>query len=758
MRKLFALLASLGLVLMAVAPVAAADPKLPAAGSSHDNAPFPLGERQAQLRAAGMQALLTGGAAAQGSNKRVRLGKAKFVELARTGEDKIWTVLGQFGTQVNPSYGGTVGPLHNQIPAPDRKVDNTSIWASDFNQAYYENMLFSQKTGAVSMRNYYIMQSSNRYTVNGQVEDWVNVPFNEANYGADYCGDIVCARTWLFVRDEVNAWYAAKVAAGWKAADFTKYLSQYDVWDRYDADGDGNFNEPDGYIDHFQAVHAGSGEETGGGAQGSDAIWSHRWYAFFPGAAPGPDGTGPHGLQGVKIGGTNFWIGDYTVEPEDGGVGVFSHEFGHDLGLPDLYDTSGNTGGAENSTGFWTLYSQGSYGSTGRPADGIGTMPVDMSALEKIQLGWSNYALVPYKGKASVNLGPAEYNSKGAQQIVALLPDKSVDFNVGAPASGSYFWYSGDGNNVDSTMTRSFPAGSTTFSAKVNYDTEKDFDYFFLRVSSNGTTWTTVPTNLSDGAGVPGTSGSSGGTYVAWTATIPSSTTSVRIEYVTDGGVSRPGVKVDDVTVGTNPTDGAETDGTWTLAGGFVRTTGLITRSFFNAYFAEYRSYVTYDRSLKTGPYNFGFLDNPKLQNWVEHFPYQDGLLVWYYDESFPDNNVGDHCLAGRCGGLFLPVDAHPSLLYRPDNNLPWRPRVQAFDSTFSLDRTDQITLHANSVAQTIPSRAGVSKFDDRMDWWVAPGEQRGANGWSGVNVPRTGTTMKIMSMGGGFMLVNVNK
>ena len=73
MRKLFALLASMALVTFAAAPVAAADPKLPATGSSHDNAPFPLGERQAQLRAAGMQALLTGGAAAQGSNKRVRL-------------------------------------------------------------------------------------------------------------------------------------------------------------------------------------------------------------------------------------------------------------------------------------------------------------------------------------------------------------------------------------------------------------------------------------------------------------------------------------------------------------------------------------------------------------------------------------------------------------------------------------------------------------------------------------------------------------
>ena len=36
----------------------------------------------------------------------------------------------------------------------------------------------------------------------------------------------------------------------------------------------------------------------------------------------------------------SLWVGDYTIEPENGGVGVFAHEFGHDLGLPDLYDTA----------------------------------------------------------------------------------------------------------------------------------------------------------------------------------------------------------------------------------------------------------------------------------------------------------------------------------------------------------------------------------------------------------------------------------
>ena len=44
----------------------------------------------------------------------------------------------------------------------------------------------------------------------------------------------------------------AQIAAGKTPAEIDAYLSQFDVWDRYDYDGDGNFNEPDGYIDHFQ--------------------------------------------------------------------------------------------------------------------------------------------------------------------------------------------------------------------------------------------------------------------------------------------------------------------------------------------------------------------------------------------------------------------------------------------------------------------------------------------------------------------------
>jgi immune inhibitor A len=225
-------------------------------------------------------------------------------------------------------------------------------------------------------------------------------------------------------------------------------------------------------------------------------------------------------------------------------------------------------------------------------------------------------------------------------------------------------------------------------------------------------------------------------------------TVDIGFRYWTDGAVVGAGFGVDDIQITGLPLDDAETDVGWVFAG-FIRTTGTVTQSFFNAYIAEFRQYVGYDKSLRTGPYNFGFLDDPDRQNWVEHFPYQDGLLVWYYDTSFPDNNVGDHCLDGRCGGLYLPVDAHPDLLIRPDGQV-WRARVQSFDSTFGLDRTKRICLHFNSVGQCYPSLKANPLFDDTESYWVAPDSSIGNNGWASVPLPSFGVTIRVLRVNGG--------
>ena len=621
------------------------------------------------------------------------------------------------------------------------------------------------------MARYYESQSSGRYSVEGQVTEWVKVPFNEARYGRDVCGGIVCNNTWFLIRDALAYWVKGQIDSGKTKEQVADYLKTFDKQDRYDSDGDGVFDEPDGFVDHFQIVHAGGDQAAGDPSQGSDAIWSHRWYAQV-------SGGGPNGFPGVNVGQggvssglqipdnkTGVWVGDYTIQPENGGLGVFAHEFGHDLGLPDLYDTSGNTGGAENSTGFWSLMSSGANIGDGGPK-GIGDAPTDMGAWEKFQLGWLGceecaggafYDVARFGEKSQHKLGPAEgATEKNKQALIVELPEKHTETKIADPKSGSFLYWSSKGDDLDTTMTKSFalPAGAA-LSADVSYEIEDTFDYAFVEVSSNnGATWTPVLNNLSDpasrdqsgfntsGAGI---TGSSGGVYRHLTATVPAGgATHVRLRYRTDGAVVENGIVFDNLQFGANPLDGAEqADAGWTFDG-FERMNGTVVDDHFNAYVAENRRYLRYDTSLKSA-YNFGFLNTkPDL---VEHFPYQDGLLISYWDDSFTDNNVGDH----PGGGQILPIDAHPSFHHSYDGHL-LRPRVLSFDSTFGHKKTDAITINKDGQPTKIPSQKGVKEFDDRDTWWF-DSDEHGATGshpgryqpgWNGVNVPKTGTQIRI--------------
>ena len=136
------------------------------------------------------------------------------------------------------------------------------------------------------MKEYYETQSSGRYSVDGTVTEWVKVPFNEALYGRDYCGSIVCNTSKALVRDALAVWVESQLDAGQTMDADPAYLKTFDHQDRYDIDGDGNFDEPDGVIDHFQIVHAGGDEAAGDPNQGTDAIWSHRSGRQPPGRRP----------------------------------------------------------------------------------------------------------------------------------------------------------------------------------------------------------------------------------------------------------------------------------------------------------------------------------------------------------------------------------------------------------------------------------------------------------------------------------------
>ncbi|THA53915.1 M6 family metalloprotease domain-containing protein [Streptomyces sp. A1136] len=737
------------------------DPTAAAKEQVKHDLPGPFSKQQAQAREAALDQVLSGKKAVEqrGASKVVKLDDKKYVELGREKTDKIFTILVEFGDQVDnttmydpdgpngpkppaPKYGGTPGPAHNTIAQPDRATNNSTAWRKDFSRDYFQDLYFGTGQGKNSLKTYYEKTSSGRYSVDGQVADWVKIPYNEARYGSNYCGQTNCSNVWDTVKDGVNAWVDAQKKAGKTDAEIKATLAQYDQWDRNDYDGDGNFNEPDGYIDHFQIVHAGEDESAGGGVQGTNALWAHRWYAY--GTDVGKTGPANNKAGGTQIGDTGIWVGDYTMQPENGGLGVFAHEYGHDLGLPDLYDTSG---GGDNSVGFWSLMSAGSWLGDGK--DSIGNLPGDMDAWSKLQLGWLNYDKAKAATKSTHKLGVAEYNTKDKQGLLVELPKKQVKTDIVAPAEGSSQWWSNMGDDLKNTLTRSVDLtgkSSAALSLKGWWDIEQDYDFLYTEVSTDGgATWTPLA-GTADGAAIPAdASGAPSLTGVsgAWKQlnfpldAYAGKKIDLRFRYQTDGGAGGKGFTADAITLTADGsalfTDGAENgDNGWT-GKGFSRVGAGFTKEYAQYYLAENRRYVSYDSTLKVGPYNFGFANTKP--NWVEHYPYQDGLLVWLWDTSQKDNNTSQH----PGSGLILPIDANAKPMKWADGTL-LRNKIQPYDATFSAYSTDAFTLHKNGEALFLKPKPANLVFDDHKGKYFYDENPTGS-----VKTTDTNTKIKIV-------------
>ena len=707
--------ATLALGLTALSPAVAS----PASDSKHDvrdsasakhrpdNRTSPQIRKQARLKAKARVMVENGSARAKtlrDGSQVVELADGEFVELGETGTDRIWTILSEFGTEGSKKLGLTPGPQHNEIPQPVRTEDNSTTWEADYGKAYYDDLFNGP---GESMKNFYSAQSSGAYSVDVTTEDWVTVPGNASTYGDNAVEDD--GGSWAFIDDTVDAWASSSGRTG---AALDDYLSQFDVWDRYDFDEDGDFDEPDGYIDHFQAVHAGEGEEAGADP---DAIWSHRWYVNPTTAgAEGPTVNGTPNLNGgAQIGNSSYYVGDYTVEPENGGLGVFAHEYGHDLGLPDFYDTNGG----DNGTSFWTTMSSGSWLGHGGADEGIGTHPGSFGPEEKLFLGWLKYTEVDKgSGTQSISLSPSEKQVDGAYQAVKVnLPAVSTtQAEVDIPG-GDYAWWSGRGDQLRNTLTRDVPAArSVTVTADAWYDIEQGYDFLYAQYSlDGGDTWTTA------GRSITGTKTRWSGLRFSYR---PDGQASMfRFRYATDGGVNQTGAFLDNIAIKADRetfTDDVETaDPGWTVKG-WKRSTGTETVTANRYYLIENRQYVGYDEVLAQGPYNFS--EAVTRPNWVEFFRFQDGMLVWLVDPTAPDNNTSTH----PGSGYALPVDATPNSFTYDDGTSPTN-RREPFDATFGLDVIDRTCLHKQVAADneagftTLETCAGdvpqQATFDDTL-------------------------------------------
>jgi immune inhibitor A len=159
---------------------------------------------------------------------------------------------------------------------------------------------------------------------------------------------------------------------------------------------------------------------------------------------------------------------------------------------------------------------------------------------------------------------------------------------IGANPHGAPFeWWSNRGDSIDSRLTRPVDlhgVKSATLHFWIWYDIEKDFDYGYVEVSSDGgKTWRTLPasdTTTSNPNGQNygnGFTGASGGDNPRWVPEAVDLTPYagrqilIRFEYVTDDSYNADGFAIDDVEIPEiGFKDTAASDHGW-HADGFVR-------------------------------------------------------------------------------------------------------------------------------------------------------------------------------------------
>jgi M6 family metalloprotease-like protein len=245
-----------------------------------------------------------------------------------------------------------------RVPTILVAFSDTNLGAT-FPRDSYQALLYGTEPTAsnrpYTLRTFYEELSAGLMSLQGNVYGWVVAP-EPATYYLEACGYDQNGR---LIQPYNCTLGRARMGELQRHAILTLDAAGF----RFGAyDGTGN-----GYVDVVQFVQPVLGQECGG-----IGIWAHRWQMRWTGG----EVTTSDGIR----------FNDYTFQSGLGGtgctasqmmgIGTMAHELGHGLGLPDLYDTGGQTAGA----GAWDLMASGNWYGQHSPAH--------MGAWSKEQLGW----------------------------------------------------------------------------------------------------------------------------------------------------------------------------------------------------------------------------------------------------------------------------------------------------------------------------------------------------------------------------------
>jgi immune inhibitor A len=272
-----------------------------------------------------------------------------YVEIERRPTPPKYPELMNAGISRLPKPVGDKKALVLLVDFPDNQHQYAS--ASFDSLIYYDN--------ASSLRDYYREISYGKFSISqaSEVTAWNRIPLSYSYYVGDSFG----LYPGNFPQNAQGiVWAACSLADA--AIDFSQF--------------DEDHNDT---VDIIFVVHAGPGAEEGFPGY-KQHVWSHQWQLSNTGT----------GCPGAYLTDDGVYVDYYSMEPERFEqytgritVGVFAHEFGHILGLPDLYDTDYST----NGIGAFGLMGAGSWGRADE-RDLPGSSPAHLCAWSKYQLGF----------------------------------------------------------------------------------------------------------------------------------------------------------------------------------------------------------------------------------------------------------------------------------------------------------------------------------------------------------------------------------
>ena len=300
------------------------------------------------LRAASVSPRVLEAARGTPEEAAVRERVERYARSKSAGVDRLYP---QFALDMAKYPRGGVAHRNLLVVLAEFPVEGTAPAVSASNKStpyYYHRMFFSDdpNDGFVSLKEYYKINSNGRLVISGQVTSkWLTMPHSLLYYtngasGLDFGG---------YPRS------AQKLAEDAMSAANGDFGGKLGYFDNDGPDGVPSSGDDDSYIDAVVVVHAGQPGEIVSAS--GDLLWSHEaGIAIYSNC---PDPSGPDCLPGIQLGGTRgflyIMVGEYNDFPGDFAVGTYCHEFGHTLGLPDLYDP--NAAGL----GFFSLMGLGNY-------------------------------------------------------------------------------------------------------------------------------------------------------------------------------------------------------------------------------------------------------------------------------------------------------------------------------------------------------------------------------------------------------------